>query len=174
MPAFGLRLVCCLLAVATPALAVAPLDENEVKAAVVYHLSLFADWPSGAPRDKAFTLCVLTDDDNMAEALGKLSGKTVKGVTLQVQRKRAAADLSGCRMLYLGKMSEAARERALAQVAGQPVLSVANGGAAAGTAIVTIGVAGERVYFDVDLPAAQRVGLRLDAKLLRLARTVMR
>lgn len=152
----------------------AELDENQVKAAVVYHLSLFADWPGGSAAGGQFNLCVLTEDDNMAFALEKLHGKTVKGVPVLVWRKRPGHDLTACHMIYVGIMSETARMKSVAQVAMQPVLSVVNGGIPVSGAIVSIGVARDKVYFDIDLPAAQRVGLRLDAKLLRLARSVTR
>lgn len=156
----------------TPAVQAA-LEENDVKAAVVYHLSLFADWP-GAPPGGQFHLCVLTEDDSMAEALARLHGKTVKGVPVLVTRKRPSQDLAACQMIYVGMMSESARARSVAQVSALPVLTVVNGGVPVNGSIVSIGVAREKVYFDIDLPAAQRVGLRLDSRVLRLARSVNR
>ncbi len=161
-----------LLALAPPARAA--LEENEVKAAVVYHLSLFADWPPGSLREGSFNLCVLTENEGMADALSRLGGKTVKGVHLVVWRKRPMLDLGICQMVYLGEMSEGARGRVIAQLAGQPVLTIANGGIPIPGAMVSLGVSGERVYFDIDLPVVQRGGLRLDAKLLRLARSVVK
>lgn len=159
-----------LLALASPTRAA--LEENEVKAAVVYHLSLFSDWPPGSLREAGFNLCVLTEDDNMADALARLSGKTVKGARLLVRRVRPPHDLSTCQMAYLGEISESLRGRIIGQVAGHPVLTIANGGVPVPGAMVSLGIEGERVYFDIDLAAAHRAGLRLDAKLLRLARSV--
>jgi hypothetical protein len=164
----------CLAALAPSQGQAEALEANEVKAAVVYHLSLFADWPAQSGAAEGFELCVLTDDDAMAQALGRLGGKTVKGTRIEVTRKRPGQELADCRMLYLGELSDSARARGIAQVAGKAVLSVANGGSRVAGAIVSIGVAGERVYFDIDLGAAQGAGLRLDAKLLRLARRVAR
>ncbi|MDP2431729.1 MAG: YfiR family protein [Pseudomonadota bacterium] len=168
----GLLLALLFLTLAPPARAA--LEENEVKAAVVYHLSLFAEWPPGSLREKSFNLCALTENERMADALSRLGGKTVKGVSLMAWRKRPTNDLSICQMVYLGEMNDAARGRVIAQLAGQPVLTIGNGGIQAPGAMVNLGVSGERVYFDIDLPAVQRGGLRLDAKLLRLARSVTR
>lgn len=167
----GILLAFLLLALSPPARAA--LEEDEVKAAVVYHLSLFAEWPPGSLREGSFNLCVLTENERMADALSRLSGKTVKGVSLTAWRKRPTNDLGICQMAYLGEMNDTARGRVIAQLAGQPVLTIGNGGGvqAPGT-MVSLGISGERVYFDVDLPAVQRGGLRLDAKLLRLARSV--
>ncbi len=167
----GVLLACLFLLMAPQARAA--LEENEVKAAVVYHLSLFADWPPNSPRAEHFNLCVLTENENMADTLSRLGGKTVKGVSLVVRRKRAEHDLSICQMVYLGEMIDAARSRVIAQLAGQPVLTVANCGVQIPGAMVCLGISGERVYFDIDLPSVQRGGLRLDARLLRLARSVV-
>lgn len=166
----GILLVFLCLTLAPPARAA--LEENEVKAAVVYHLSLFAEWPPGSPREGSFNLCALTENESMADALSRLGGKTVKGVNLIAWRKRPTHDLSICQMVYLGEMSDAARGRVIARLAGQPVLTIANGGVPVPGAMISVGIAGEHVYFDVDLTAVQRGGLRLDAKLLRLARSV--
>ncbi|MDD5388352.1 MAG: YfiR family protein [Gallionellaceae bacterium] len=169
----GILLAILLLALAPPTRAA--LEEYEVKAAVIYHLSLFAEWPPGSPREGSFNLCALTENESMAEALSRLGGKTVKGVSLMAWRKRPTSDLSICQMVYLGDMNDAARGRVIAQLAGQPVLTIGNGGGAQIPGImVSLGIAGERVYFDIDLPAVQRGGLRLDAKLLRLARSVVK
>lgn len=166
----GVLLTFLLLVMASHAYAA--LEENEVKASVVYHLSLFTDWPPNSPRAENFNLCVLTENESMADTLSRLGGKTVKGVSLVVWRKQAVHDLRTCQMVYLGKMIDAARNRAIARLAGQPVLTVANCDVQVAGAMVCLGISGERVYFDIDLPSVQRGGLRLDAKLLRFARSV--
>jgi len=172
MRAILFALLLLALALATPAHAA--LEENEVKAAVVYHLALFADWPAASLREGNFNLCVLTEDENMADTLAHLGGKTVKGVRMVVRRLRPMHDPVTCQMVYLGEMSDTARGRVIAQLAGQPVLTIGNGGVPVPGAMVSLGIAGERVYFDIDLPTVQRGSLRLDAKLLRLARNVTR
>jgi len=168
----GVLLAFLFLTLAQPARAA--LAENEVKAAVVYHLSLFAEWPPGSLREGRFNLCVLTENEIMADALSRLGGKTVKGVSLMAWRKHPMHDLSICQMVFLGEMNDAARSRVIARLAGQPVLTIVNGGAQLPGAMVSLGIAAEHVYFDIDLASVQRGGLRLDAKLLRLARSVVR
>lgn len=150
------------------------LEEHEVKAAVVYNLTLFTEWPPGAIGSANFNLCALTDNDAMAEALNRLNGKTVKGARLLVWRIPNLRDPSGCQALYLGESAAPPREERIAQLAGQPVLSIADIGTPLHGAIVSLGMAGERIHFDIDLNLAQRAGLRLDAKLLRLGRSVSR
>lgn len=152
----------------------AALQEHEVKAAVVYHLSLFTEWPPGSLNDRGFNLCVLTEDDQMADTLAQLGSKTVKGAPVQVRRLRPTQALGHCQLVYLGEMNDSARARAIKQLFGQPTLTIANGGIPVPGAMVSLGVSADRVYFDIDLPVAQRAGLRLDAKLLRLARSVSR
>lgn len=146
-------------------------EENEVKAAVVYHLSLFTEWPNGGQREN-FRMCVITEQDAMADALSRLGGKSVRGARLEVLRKRPVHDLAGCQVVYLGEMSEAARNRIVGQLAGRPVLVVADAGLETPGAMVRIDLAGERVLFDIDLQAVHRSNLRLDPKALRLARSV--
>jgi hypothetical protein len=152
----------------------AALEENEVKAALVYNLTLFTEWPPGSLATTNFNLCALTDNEAMAEALVRLNGKTVKGARLLVWRKRGLHDLGACQAVYLGETSTPPREERIAQLAGHPVLSIADIGAPLPGAIISLGMAGERIHFDIDLNLAQRAGLRLDAKLLRLGRSVAR
>jgi hypothetical protein len=152
----------------------AALEENEVKAAVVYNLTLFTEWPPASLASGSFNLCVLTENEAMADALARLNGKTVKGARLLVWRRRGMHDLNTCQAVYLGDMSNPPREERLAQLAAQPVLSVADTGTPLPGAMISLGVAGERVYFDIDLSLAQHAGLRLDPKLLRLGRSVNR
>jgi len=162
--------LCLMLALAAPARAA--LEENEARAAGGYHLTLFAEWPPGSQREGHFNLCVLTENENSAHALAHLNGKTVKGARLVIWRKHPMQDLGACQAVYLSEMSDPLRDHVINKLAGLPVLTIANGDIPVPGAMISLGVAGERVYFDIDLSVVQRVGLRLDAKLLRLARSI--
>ena len=83
------------------------------------------------------------------------------------------SELTRCHVLYIGTPAAAAAERLLASVERAPVLTVGETPAFAmlGGAISFV-VVNDRVRFDINLGAAERGGLTISSKLLRVARHI--
>lgn len=78
-------------------------EETEVKAAFVYNLLKFAEWPPEAlAADTPVRLCHAGIPTAQAGALRKLEGKTIHGRTLQVLPANRQATLKGCHAVMLG------------------------------------------------------------------------
>jgi hypothetical protein len=145
--------------------------EAEVKAAFVFNLANFTQWPSQAFESPAtpLTVCVLAAGRAGDAVDATLAGEWVHGRPVAVVRVRPPEDLLGCHLVFVP------REAALPSLPpGAPILTIGEsdtfwreGG------LVNFVVEGGRVRFDVNATAAERRGLRLSANVLRVARRVI-
>ena len=150
-----------------------PAPEAQVKAAVIYNLLLFIDWPGeGAAGD--FRLC-LFEGGALASALEGFAGKAIHGRRLTLQTVGdAPEDLRACQAVKVESGNPVALARAGAAARTQPLLVIAEGAAALDRgAMILLATAGARVVFDIDLAALRRARLGASSKLLRLARQVV-
>lgn len=147
---------------------------NSVKAAYLFKLPAYVDWPAQRfeRADSPLIVGVLAADD-VAEALAALTaGRTSNGRPVVVRRLRLDDELGGVHVLFV---SDAARERAqevAAQAAAQNVLTVADLDAASEASVIDFVSVSGRLRFEVSLEAAERHGLRLHAGLLDVAARV--
>ena len=142
----------------------APL-EWAVKATYLYKFVAFVDWPPGAlgAPGEPVALCIVGQDP-----FGKLidqagAGQRIGDHPIEVRRLRQPTRGSGCRVLYVrGGSSQAA----LAAVAGEPVLTVTDGGRGG---VVQFLMQDGKVRFSIDQAAGEANGLTLSSKLLAVA-----
>lgn len=150
-------------------------DESEVKAAIVYHLLMFVEWPADAvpPMGSALMLC-LQGGSRYAPALRVLAEEPVRGLRVQV-REAAAQDVgAACNALLLEQASPAwlaalrrGGRSASVLVIGDE-LDVATEGV-----VVGLKRSERTVRFDLNLKSARDARLRLSSKLMNLARNLV-
>ncbi|MDZ4251316.1 MAG: YfiR family protein [Sulfuritalea sp.] len=149
-------------------------DENEVKAAVIYNLLLFVQWPPQAAPASGFRFCVL-DEGALTMALRRHAGKKVQGQTLDIQRIAATPEeLDRCAavMVEAGNAGLLARLGALART--RALLVIADGANAIDRgAMIGLHTDGGRVTFDINYGAMKKSGLAPSSKILKLARTLI-
>lgn len=157
-------------AIGTPAGAV---QEEQLKAAIVFNLLGFVDWPAAQapPAGADLVLCV-DPASPLAAPLRELAGRPVRQWKLAV-RSVESSPATRCQALLV---DGAARETpaALRPQPGDPVLVISDrprqDGAPA--AHVWLLLDGGRVAFELDLAQARRSGLQISSRLHRLARAV--
>ena len=168
-------LAALLLAVAGRSAAAAERgDENEVKAAVIYNLLLFVQWPAQPAPDGKLKLCVL-EEGALTTALRQHENKTVQGLTLQILRVGTAPkDLDACAavMVETGGSEMLARLRLVAHSRALLILAEGTGALDRG-AMIGIHGDGGRIGFDINLRAMKSSGLGASSKILRLARSLI-
>jgi hypothetical protein len=177
----GLRRRGALLPIALcliPAIALAeaaPQREDRIKAALIFKLVKFVDWPSSALEGKApLQICAL-GDSGVAQALAAVDGKPARDRVARFRRIASLAgdDTEGCHVLYIPA-------GALGADAGIP-------GALQGSSVLTIGdapdfarhggiiglVHGEnKVAFEINVRVARDSSLVTAAPLLELATVI--
>ena len=145
--------------------------EYLIKAAILYNLAKFTEWPAAAFRNAVdpLRICVIGRDP-FGPALDALQGKTARNRALAVTR---IADVHGapqCHVLFVSA-SEEARLPAILDYCGKlPILTVADMSrfASAG-GIITLKEVNNHSGIEVNIGAADHAGLKLSSKLLRLA-----
>ena len=160
--------VCAAIVLSPPGVA-APGDlEAKIKAAYVFHVIKFVDWPT-LPND-AVNLCV-SGSDGVTVLLSDLAGKQVKDRTLKVDTD-GNFDPSQCQVLFVGR-SDRRWQDIVARVRSFNVLTISDQeGFARGGGIVGLYPDGGKIRLEINPDAARSANLRISAKLLELARTV--
>ena len=157
-----------------PSAAVQDTLENDVKAAFLYSFTKFVEWPATARASKEpFRLCLVADPTFVRAVDHIIQGESVGGRALVRVEPQSVEEARSCDMLYVGNAETARGSRLVTAVRQLPILTVGDsslfvdqGGA--------IGFVTEnnRVRFDVSQRAAERSGLKVSSKLLRVARSV--
>lgn len=151
----------------------ATLQEYQLKALYLYNFSIFVSWPprwqSGAP----FVYCAAVRD-RTTDALEKLlRGEVLDGHPLALRYMARGLALSTCRVLYLNGLSAAQRRAVITRAGRLPILTVAEDpGALDEGGIVALVRKGRRIRIFINPRAASRRGLRVDSKLLGIARLI--
>lgn len=149
------------------------VPEADLRAAFIFNFLLLVEWPAAtqAKDEPALILCSWGQGPT-SPALSQLAGRQVGAKTLAVERVQEFAGLARCHAVVISEAREA--KAVLTALAGRPVLTIGEfeGSVTLGT---TIGLTRmeTRLTFEVNLDAARASGLRVSAKLLRLARHVV-
>lgn len=179
LAALAAGLLLALLAEAAPA---QPDDETEklaaVKAAFVYNFIKLVGWPQ-ARLDGALApihVCVIQGDAMDESLRHSLQHKTFDGHALQVlPLPLAAADLLDCHVLYLGAAQQPQYAALMARAVERGVLVIDEGASFSWPdGMIRLFLDQGRVHFELNPQAVERAGLKLDPRLIRLARIATR
>ena len=161
-----------LLLLLLPLAAGAQAPEYDVKAAFLFNFVKFVEWPEGAfAGERApVTICVYGEDPFGPALEAVVQDEKVGERSLLVQRPDSLDGLGGCHLLFVSRSERERMREVLAQVRGEPVLTVgdADGFLRAG-GVVNFVLEGGKVRFLIGQAAAERSGLRISSKLMRLA-----
>jgi hypothetical protein len=153
----------------SPQLAAQTQSEFKVKAAYVFNLTKYVEWPAAGNQ---VGICVVGEGP-MAQALGELAGKVSESRRIIVVASPSDADLKRCDLVYITYSSPKKIASVLEKLSGRSVLTV--GEVTSFTrlngmmALLTVG---EHIQIEVNLQACQRASLKVSSKLLSLARIV--
>ncbi len=170
--ASALVLLLCLASGHARAQADAP--EYAVKAAYLYKLGDYIEWPTAAfaSRTSPLVICV-SGDDPFGKALdSSVAGQKVAGRAIQLRRLAVAERDAGCHVLYLAGSDRQPIAQGLEAVRGAPILTVTDAVRNSPKGIVHFVVQERRVRFEIDDQAAAANGLKISSKLFVLALSV--
>jgi len=149
--------------------------EYEVKAAYVFNLLKFVEWPEVSPGDAQTKWVIgIVGNSPIGDELSKLvENKNVLGKELQVKTFQATDNLRVCNILFISGSEKKHLPAILAALRGSSVMTVADmehfidaGG------MVQFVVEDARVRISIDVGATGRARLKVSSKLLALARAV--
>ena len=150
-----------------------PPFEYQVQAAYISKFLRFVQWPPEAVEDRTFVVGVMGDAD-FWEAMRALDGHEFGDAVVAARRVRDPAALDGIHVLVMDpERSEQQARRYLRAVSDRPILTVGqSAGFSESGGIIRFFVVDDSLRFEIDNEAAERVGLKVSSRLLRLARNV--
>lgn len=149
--------------------------EQAVKASFLFKFAPFVEWPANVfpSSARSFVIC-LSGDDPFGPVLDEVvRGQRISGRAVNVRRLGVSGNALGCHMLFAGKSGDTAYTP-FAEVAGKPVLTVADRTGGPSGAMIQFVMQGGRVRFQIDDATARANGLNISSKLLGLATSVER
>jgi len=160
----------CMLAVPAP---VHTAEEYQVKAAFLLNFTKFVEWPpaSFANSSAPISICILGEDP-FGRALDQVvEGEAVDEHKLTIHRIRQQPEHGACHVLFVdSKRKDIAQTLTEVEpgvlTVGEGEEFLRNGG------IIAFVIDNRRVRFDINQGAAAKAELKLNAKLLSVARSV--
>ena len=158
---------------------VSSLDAQDVtdpslKAAIVYNIAKFTEWPQDAlPANTPFMACVAGDSAAGRELKRVANGRSLDARPIVVVPLSESTPARSCHLLFLAGMPRDEARRVVSSLGMSPVLTITDiEGLTDAGAIVSLFPEAGRTRFDVDLGVAMRSRLQLSARLLALASQV--
>jgi len=150
-------------------------SEDEVKAVFLYRFAGYVEWPKGTHSSETFVIAVFGAEGVAHKLEALLPGHLIKGHPATVKRITTIEDAKNSQMLFMGKDYGQKLEHFTDELASRSVLVVTDdehGLNLGGT--VNFMAVGNRVQFEISLPAAEASGLKIMSELLSVARRVQR
>jgi len=150
--------------------------EYQLKAAFLFHFAQFVEWPPDAFKNAAapLTYCTVGENPFNGALENALSGKNIGTHPIRVEHVKQARELQSCQILFIGIAEKKRLASTLESVKGTPVLTVGEsehfveqGG------IIGFCQEENKIRFEINLGAAGSARLKISAKLLSLAKTVL-
>ncbi len=149
--------------------------EYLVKGVYLFKFGDYVEWPAESlPKPgMPFVIGILGDDPFGAALDQAVKGRTIQGRPILLRRLARVEEARDVHILYIGA-SEARRwEHVLSGLQGRSVLTVSDGSLQPG-AVINFVIQGNKVRFEINADAADRVDLKLSSKLMSLATEVRR
>lgn len=147
----------------------------EVEAAFLRNFARYLRWPDQAFPDAGapWRICVLGEDPFGPVLERTFDGRTEQGRGFQIVRAAAVAELPACQIVVIAYGRSEQRRAALAELRGRPVLTVGDApGFLQEGGMIQFQVS-DRVEFGVNLDQARAAALKVQAKVLEVAREVV-
>jgi hypothetical protein len=163
------------LVLAPPLPVLAEPTEQQVKAALIFNITRFVEWPAAAFRSPLAPMVVaIMGQDDVSDVLEPmLLGKSVNGHPLVVRHVRTADDARKCHVLYLAGSEKRRADAVIESIHDASTLTVSDiehfaerGGH------INLVLEDQRIHVFVNPASAEESHLKISAKLLSLAHIV--
>jgi hypothetical protein len=150
--------------------------EYEVKAAMLYNLTRFVEWPSSAYPDAQTqtVMCILGQDPFGGFLTSIVSEQMAKGGrAVEIRRIRNDKGIHGCHVVYISSSERKSITEIFSNLKGSSVLTVGEMAQfAARGGMIQFSLEEKQVRFEINVDAASRAELKISSRLLMLARIV--
>jgi hypothetical protein len=148
--------------------------EYEVKLGFIYNFANFVIWPNESLEGSSgmLVLCFASDDPS-SEVLFKLNDKSIRGLTIRVEKYKDDSSIERCQIFFFDTRDKDFIRRKLDIAKGRGILTIGEvddfakmGG------VINFFIDTNRLRFQVNIDAAQREGLKLSSQLLQSAEII--
>ncbi len=149
--------------------------EYQIKAAFLYNFTKYVSWPAAkfANEDTPLSFCVIGHDPFGPVLEETMNGKTFKGRAILINRLQAIDDLKQCHLLFVSSSERDRVAQITSSASGAGVLTAGDmdrftkqGG------VINLTKRRNNVRFEINRSAADRAGLNISSRLLKLATIV--
>lgn len=150
----------------------AEYSADAVKATYLFRFASYVQWPEAA-RTGDFVIGVVGDEEVAGHLERLVNRMVIDGRHAKVRRVRAARDVDGIHILYVGsKAFRSSRSLRLLAIR-KPILMVTDSeDGIAGGGVINFVEVNRNLRFEISLDAADRGGLKIDSALLSVAARV--
>jgi hypothetical protein len=156
-----------------PCRADAPTREYKVKAAFIYNFTQFIQWPDAAfaSKDSVFIVATVGTDPFDGALDDAMAGKTVANHSVTVEHFATVDNIGACQLLFVPASQDSSLSALFAKINGVPVLTVGESDAfpQAGGGIRFF-LEDNKIRFEINPDPIEAVGIKVSAKLMKLAR----
>ena len=158
-------------AVENHAAALGPRPEYAIKAAAVYNLALFVQWPAGSITNAkpALVIGVLGNDPFGPYLSAATLTNTKQGTPIVLKACRNVEEAKTCQLLFISSSEKANLASILSELQGRNILTVGDMDGFTSVGGMVNLVADRTVHFQINLNAVRRTGLQISSQLLELA-----
>jgi len=151
-------------------------QEYQLKATYLRKIPSFVEWPPSAARTSktAFQLCNLGDYPFGTRLAQEIGGVTVNGRKIALRWVHKEQELDGCEVIFFSRSEAKRYAKILEGLKGKSVLTVGESeGFLEAGGMVELSFENHRLQMEVNLVAARSANLKVDARLLALAKRVV-
>jgi hypothetical protein len=171
--ALKLTVVIAVVTASLPCRADAPTREYLVKAAFIYNFTQFIEWPDAAfaSKDAPFIVATLGADPFDGALEQAMAGKVVANRSVTVEHYSSVDGLGACHLLFVPASQDGALNALFAKLGTSPVLTIGESDAfsPAGGGIRFF-LEDKKMRFEIDPDPINSSGIKVSAKLMKLAR----
>ncbi len=149
------------------------LGEYQVKAAFLYNLVKFVDWPEESLKNTvSIALCILGDDP-FGEHIDAIHGKPLKGKTLFVKRINSVKEAKDCHILFISSSEGKNLTHILRELNDSHILTIGDTDYFAQQGVIfNFFIEYNKVRFEINVDAAKLARIQVSSKLLKLAKII--
>lgn len=148
--------------------------EYGVKAAFVFNVANFVEWPTSVfPTPSTPIRVAVISGHPLPDFASTLTAKTIRGRSVVVETYEHAEQVGTVHIVFVAADAAAELRAAVKGSGGRPVLTIAEQPIETpGEAVISVGVSLTRLVFAVNLDAADAAELKISTNLLKLAKSV--
>lgn len=169
--------VVCFLALGTSSsFAQRSADETRFKAACLKRIPSFVQWPEGKGQQEntPFRFCIYGDFSLGLPLAHELGGSRIAGRAVDLRLVKTESEMRACDLIFISETKQQNIARILASLKGLTILTVGeSAGFLEAGGIFELNYDHNSVQININLTAAKNAQLKLDSRLLALAKRIV-